>query len=34
MYKKIYSFDFKIPDIKNKYLFKIYPKTYKKLIIN
>jgi hypothetical protein len=33
MYYKIYDFDFKDPDTKNKYIYEIYPKKYKKIII-
>lgn len=33
MYNKIYDFDFKKPDTKFKKLYKIYPKTYKKIIV-
>ena len=30
---KVYDNDFRIPDTKNKYKYKIYPKQYKNIII-
>ena len=33
MYLKIYNFDFKKSNTKIKNLYKIYPKTYKKIIV-